>query len=147
MNYFLFNPFENVEGTLCGIAVDDTALNNLNIDLNTVKVIQVSSNDFNNVKFGTKIALKYSGDTVTYIDESVMFEKEDDLKKYISFFQTRISAFLNNNPTNPLFQTWTNYNTQLSTLNTSTIVYPLNMSLEAYFNSLNQPSLSPLQLP
>jgi hypothetical protein len=36
---------------------------------------------------------------------------------------------------------------QLNNLNLDSITYPLNKSLEQYFNDLGQPSLNPLQIP
>jgi hypothetical protein len=59
----------------------------------------------------------------------------------------QIKDFIDNNPSNPLFNKCNDYFTQLNNLNLNSISYPLNKSLEQYFNDLGQPSLNSLQIP
>jgi hypothetical protein len=58
-----------------------------------------------------------------------------------------INTFLKNNPNHPAYSLWENYYNQLANLDINAISYPLNMSIEQYFNSQGLTSLNPLQLP
>ena len=63
-------------------------------------------------------------------------------KRYLTSEQ-----FLNNNTNHSQYSIWNNYKNQLKSLNVKNIQYPLNKSLEQYFNDLGQTSLNPLQIP
>ena len=71
----------------------------------------------------------------------------DNLLFYIDNLKYQIKNFTDNNPNHPLFSRWTNYYTQLNNLNLDSVTYPLNKSLEQYFDDLGQPSYNILQLP
>ena len=148
MAYFIFtNNLDNVSGTLYKIAENQSDLNNLNILPSIYKIIEDSQSNFNLVKVGSKIADKYNNNTISYIDHVVFFKLKNDLYNYVSNYKQVIKQFTENNPNHPLFSLWSNYFTQLNNLNLDSITYPLNKSLEQYFNDLGQPSLNPLQLP
>lgn len=148
MAYFVFQKnLDNVENTLYRIAANENDLNNLNITQSQYKIIQDNDNNFNSVKYNTKQALKYNQDTITYVDLSINFLNKEDLDDYIKNVIIPIKCFLDNNPNHPLFNQWNNYCNQLKNFKTSTITYPLNKSLEQYFNEQGQLSLNTLQLP
>jgi hypothetical protein len=148
MAYFVFQKnSDNVENTLYRIAANENDLNNLSITQSQYKIIQDNDNNFNSVKYNTKQALKYNQNTITYIDLSINFLNKEDLDNYIKNVIVSIKCFLDNNPNHPLFTQWNNYCNQLKTFKTSTITYPLNKSLEQYFNDLSQISFNTLQLP
>jgi hypothetical protein len=148
MAYFIFlKNSDNVDNTLYRIAEDENALNNLNINKNDYKIIQDTIENFNSVKFENKIALKYNNSTITYIDLTTTYSDRNALQTYINDCKQSIKDFLNNNPNHPLFNQWNNYYNQINNLNLNTIVFPLNKSLEQYFNDLGQPVLNILQLP
>jgi hypothetical protein len=147
MAYFIFNKnSDNLENTLYRIAENEFDLNNLNINQNDYKIIEVDQINFNNVKFITKIALKYNNNTITYSDVMISFQKES-LNDYVLDFKNSIKQFINNNSNHILLSRWNSYYNQLNSLNLNSINYPLNKSLEQYFSDLGQSSLNPLQLP
>jgi hypothetical protein len=165
MSYFIFTKnTENVEGSLYKIAESQFDLDSLNIDKNSYTIIEDSQFNFNLVKYHNKKVLKYNNNTITYADSQIVFEdhiiissKTGEqivictakifLKDYIEKVKNQIKQFLNNNNNHVLFSKWNNYYNQLDSLNLDTITYPLNKSLEQYFNDLGQPSLNPLQIP
>jgi hypothetical protein len=147
MAYFILTKnLGDVEGVLYRIAENQFDLNNLNIIQSNYKIIEDSQINFNNVKYGVKYPLKYNGDTITYIDSIILHNKEQ-LKIYINNFKNKIKEFTNNNPNHSLLNRWNDDYNQLNSLDLDTITYPLDKSLEQYFNDLGQPSYSILQLP
>jgi hypothetical protein len=150
MAYFIFQKnLDNVTGTIYRIAENFSDLNYLNIIQSDYKIIEDSQTNFNLVKYGTKYVLKYNNDIITYgIEETeTFFSAKENLKNYIFNNKKIIEGFLDNNKNHPLFNQWNNYLNQLNNLNLDLITYPLNKSLEQYFNDLGQPSFNILQLP
>lgn len=148
MVYFIFTKnSDNVENTLYKIAENQSDLNNLILDQSSYKIIEDSQNNFDAVKFGTKSISSYNGNTINYVDIDISFPEKKYLMSYMTDYKNKINLFLENNPNHPLFQKWSNYYTQLNNLNLDAINYPINTSLEKYFNNLSQSSLNPLQLP
>jgi hypothetical protein len=148
MSYFIFlKNFENTSGSLCKIAENQSDLDSLNINKSDYKIIEDSQENFNNVKYGTKSIEKYINDTITYSDIQTIFANKEDLKSLIDNIQTNIKSFLKSNQNHSQFNKWNNYYIQLKNTNLDSITYPLNKSLEQYFNDLGQPSLNILQLP
>jgi hypothetical protein len=147
MAYFIFLNLDNVEGSLSRIAETENDLNNLNIIKSDYKIIEDTQENFNEVKLGKKNAIKFNDNLITYIDKTVIFKDKESLKNYIEGFKRDIISFKDSNLNNPSFNLWNNYYDQLNSLNLDNITYPLNKSLEQYFNDIGQPSLSPLQLP
>jgi hypothetical protein len=147
MAYFIFiKNTENITADIYRIAEDQTYLNNININQNDYTIIQDSQSNFLNVKYGTKFPSTYSNNTITYIDLTWNFSKVT-LQDYINNFKNLIKQFTTVNPNHPLYNQWNNYYSQLNNLNLDNITYPLEKSLEQYFNDLGQPSLNPLQVP
>jgi hypothetical protein len=148
MSYFIFaKDLDNIEGTIYRIAENQDDLNNLNITQSIYKIIEDSQINFNLVKFGNKFPKKYNNNVITYTDETVSYPLKEHLKSYVDGVKTAIKDFTKDNPNHPLFNRWNNYYNQLNNLNLNNISYPLNKSLEQYFNDLGQPSLNPLQIP
>jgi hypothetical protein len=147
MAYFIFLNLDNVEGSLSRIAETENDLNNLNIIKSDYKIIEDTQENFNEVKLGKKNAIKFNDNLITYIDKTVIFKDKESLKNYIEGFKRDIICFKDSNLNNPSFNLWNNYYKQLNLLNLDNITYPLNKSLEQYFNDIEQPSLNPLQLP
>ena len=148
MSYFIFNKnSDNLNGSLYKIAENQSDLNNLNLQTSEYKIITDSQENFNAVKYKTKSAESYNGETINYINIEVGFANKEQLTKYINEISSSIKDFTKNNSNHPLYDIWNNYLNQLNSLNVNNITYPLNISLEQYFNNLNQLSLNPLQLP
>jgi len=148
MSYFIFlKNLENIEGSLYKIAENESDLNNLNINKNDYKIIEDSQSNFNLVKFGNKIAIKYNNDIINYVDSTTSFLKKEELQMYIDSLKKSIKQFITNNSNHTSLNLWNDYYNQLNSLNLDSITYPLNKSLEQYFKDLGQPSFSILQLP
>ena len=148
MSYFIFlKNSDNIEGTLHKIAENESDLNNLNIIKSDYKIIEVSQDSFNSVKFDLKRPTKYNNDNITFINITPKYDAKVVLKAEIEMQVNFIRSFLENNLNHPLYTRWNNYLNQLNSLNLDTFSYPLNKSLEQYFNDLGQPSFNILQLP
>lgn len=148
MSYFIFGKnLDNVSGTLYKIAENQSDLNNLIIAPSVYQIIEDSQSNFNLVKLGNKIVDKYNNNTITYIDITFSFYDKNELQNYINNFKKEIKQFTDNNPNHPLLSRWNDYYNQLNNFNLDSITYPLNKSLEQYFNDLGQPSYNILQLP
>jgi len=145
MSYFIFlKEANNIEGSFYKIAEN---LSDLNINQFDYKIIEVTQDNFNAVKFGTKIPLKYNNDLIIFENINSLIKDKVQLQIQIKDKIELIKQFLDNNLNHPLFNQWNNYLNQLNNLNLDSITYPLNKSLEQYFNDLGQPSFSILQLP
>lgn len=148
MSYFIFQKnSENLPGTLVKIAENQSDLNNLTINLSNCTVVEDSQQNFDLVKLGTKFVISYSGNTITYGDVVITPFSKDSLKNYIAIYNNEIKQFLNNWPNSPLFTRWNNYYNQMSNLDLNSITYPLNETLEQYFQSNGQPAYVSLQIP
>jgi len=148
MSYFIFTKnFENITGYLYRIAENKIDLDNLNLNLTHYKVIEDNQINFNEIKYGNKIVLNYSNDKLNTIDNSFSFSNKESLQSYIKMIKEAIKPFIENNKNHVNFNIWNNYYNQLNNLNLDSITYPLNKSLEQYFNDLGQPSYNILQLP
>jgi hypothetical protein len=147
MSYFIFLPnLDNAEGTLYRIAENQSDLNNLNILSSDYKIIEDSQLNFDFVKYGNK-EVKYNNNTIIYTDKTIVIKNKEELENNITSFIKLIKQFTKNNPNHALFNRWNDYCNQLNTLNSSSITYPLNKSLEEYLKDQGQTSLSTLQLP
>jgi hypothetical protein len=148
MSYFIFlKEFNDISGSFYKIAENKSDLDNLNINKSDYKIIEDTQNNFNAVKFGIKIPLKYNNDLIIFEDINSLIKNKLSLQIQIKDKMETIKLFLDNNSNHPLFNQWNNYLNQLNNLNLDLITYPFNKSLEQYFNDLEQPSFSILQLP
>jgi len=148
MAYFIFTKnLGNLEGSIYRIAENQSDLNNLNIIQSDYKIIEDSQENFNAVKFGTKLIEKYNGELITYLEDSFFIKNKSSLEIYTSQLKKVIKNYLDNNSNHSLFNRWNNYFNQLNNLNLDSINYPLNKSLEQHFSDVGQPSFHLLQLP
>ena len=148
MAYFIFlKNLDNVGGSFYKMAENLSDLNNLNIFKDDYKIIEDTQENFNLVKFNKKIPEKYSGDTITYQDKIFFIKNKVNMEDEIKDNKKLIKQFLENNPNHLLFNRWNSYYNQLNNVNVDSITYPLNKTLQEYFNDLGQPSYNILQLP
>lgn len=156
MSYFIFlKNTENVKGSLVKIAENEFDLNNLTLNIPDYTVIEDTTENFNSVRLGLKSVVFYTGNIITYEnkikpgyeDVSKTSFSKDILREYIKKYKDEINLFLNSYPNSPLFTRWNNYYNQLSNLDLNSITYPLNETLEQYFENIGQPSYSSLQIP
>ena len=148
MAYFIFSKnASNIDATLYRIAENQSDLNNLNINKLDYHIIEDFQFNFNLIKLGNKVVYKYNNNTITYLDQTFLFKNKNYLQNYVDNFKQQIKQFTDNNPNHPLFSLRNNYYNQLNNLNLDSITYPLNKSLEQYFDDLGQPSFHILQIP
>jgi hypothetical protein len=148
MSFIIFNQnLDNVNGSLFKIAENESDLNNLNIIKSDYKIIEVTTSDFNDVKLKKKVPLKYSNNVIFYETLNISFLNKEYVDIEKKFIAEMIKPFLNSNSNHVLFNKFNDYYNQLNNLNSSNIEYPLNKSLEQYFNDLEQPSFNILQVP
>jgi hypothetical protein len=147
MSYLICSlNFDNKERSLHKIAENEKDLNVLNIIKENYKIINVSIDEFNAIKLGKKSFVKYNNNEVFYEDLNIFFSKES-LNSYLKDIKNIIKEFLENNTGHEYFNQWNSYLNQLNNLDLNSITYPLNKSLEQYFNDLGKLSLNTLQIP
>ena len=148
MSYFIFlKNQDDINCTLYRIAEDQSYLDNININKDVYKIIEVSQTEFNDLKYELKSVVKYNGNTIVYVDIDKINFTKNDLNNYIVDFTKKIDVFIQNNPGHKFFKEWSDYNNQLKSFNLDTLTYPCNKSLIKHFNDLGQPSYNILQLP
>jgi hypothetical protein len=151
MAYYIFlKNLEDVVGSVYKIAETQSDLNNLNISQADYKIIENTSQNFDDIKTNNVIISKYNGDSITFVTVESFF-KRTTLTLYINGELKVIKLFLDNNKNHPLFQKWFDYYNILSNLNVNTIIpddnVPLTISLEQYLKNQSKSYLNTLQLP
>ena len=127
-----------VEGVLSFIANDQSHIdNNKNWDESEFDIIDVSDDDFNNIKLGTKGIVSKNGTNVTYFDVTYNYDSEEKLNTEISKVTERIDNWLSGNSNKPFASTVTNYKNYINSIDVSSIT-PLNTSLEKYVSDQGQ---------
>ena len=151
MAKFIFNKnSENQIGQLCHIAQDQDFINaNKNFNEINYNIVDVTIEEFNDVKNGKKEVVSYMGSTVTFktkgeVDELgtppnapenvFFFNTEEELKKYINILLEKFEFYLRFNSEKPL-----------KGLDTSNLT-PLNISLEQYASEQGQDPVHLLEL-
>jgi hypothetical protein len=147
MYFFIFTKCTPSIFSLHKIAENENDLNNQNIIKSDYLIIEDSQENFNDFKYGLKKVDGVNNNTIIFSNNQISYLNKEKLQKEIDIYGYNIGNFLDNNPNHLLFQRWSDYKNQLINLNLDTITYPLNKSLEQYFNDLGQPSYNILQLP
>jgi hypothetical protein len=150
MAVFLFSK-DSQENSLYRVADNIEEVNYYNVNLSSYTIItENNSTNYLNFILGITSAIGYNNNIITYINNDFtkpVYENKIDLDNYIKFYSDLIKTFLKNNPNNPLFTKWNNYNNQLLSFNTNSLTYPFFNTLEQNFYNNNLPILNPLQLP
>lgn len=153
MAYFIFTKdCDNIPNTIAMIVENELDLNSLNIDINQDKIIEVSQENFYDVKYGVKYISSYNNNVVNYVDITYddnynSFLNKEYLQSYINNVKFKLKNFTDSNPHHAFFNRCNDYLNQLNTLNLDNISYPLKKSLEQYLNELGQTAIHPLQIP
>lgn len=149
MSYFIFKKnSENQIGNLYKIAKNKDDLDSINLGhIDNYTIIEDSEQNFNDVRLNLKSIITYSNNKITYENISVNFNKPEHLKEYINKVIKYINDFLKFNENSVKYNLWNSYLIQLKNFNVDNIEFPLNYSLEKYFEENNQISLNILQIP
>ena len=138
----------NKIGSLANIAQDQNFLDsNKNFDEDNFDILDITTEEFNDIKNGVKFVISHNGETVSYNtrDESEdFFNTENNLKIYIDDLLERFEIYLQFNSSKPLANIVTNYVDWLKTLDTPSV--PLNSSLEKYASDQGVNPVHPLEL-
>jgi len=112
--------------------------------------ITISDADFNTLLSNEKIAVVNSDLSVTLRDradgEILDFSSKEKLDKYISSLKERISDVLQNKEESTFKNELSAYKTLLENLDTSSITYPFNTTLEKYLIDQGNTVLHTLQI-
>lgn len=142
MAYFIFSK----NNQIYRIAENQNDLNNFNLHQSDYNIIEDSQENFNSVKFGTKVITGVTNGVINYLDTPVYYDK-NLFSLYKENLKDNIILFLKNNPNHPSFTIFNNYLNQIKNLNINDLTFPMRISLEQYFQNLGQPSFNPLQIP
>jgi cell fate (sporulation/competence/biofilm development) regulator YlbF (YheA/YmcA/DUF963 family) len=141
---------------LHSLAKDQNDLNCLSITSSNYTIVEESEENFNAVKNGTKYPATYNKGVISYDDVTSYFHNKEDLQNYINQFKKKIKTFTDNdlNKTKTCWNMWEDYYNQLEELNVQLNDleflkddFPMEKSLQQYFDDLGKISLSPLQIP
>jgi len=113
--------------------------------------ITISDTDFNTLLLNEKIAVVNSDLSVTLRDRVadgaiLDFSSKEKLDKYISSLKERISDVLQNKEESTFKNELSAYKTLLENLDTSSITYPFNTTLEKYLIDQGNTVLHTLQI-
>jgi len=109
-------------------------------------VIEISDADFIALQTSQK-EYAHNGTSMVLTDKtSKPFANETELKSYIDNVTKTLNTIINKHSDNSYKAECVAYKSLLENLDTSTITYPLNKSLEKHLYDLGHPILSPLQL-
>lgn len=110
-------------------------------------LIEISDQDYNQLATDQKVVSSIDDNlNVTFVDKNITYKTKDKLDEYVSNVKERIEKNLNRNIDGDYTANLLAYKQVLDNLDTSSISFPLNMSLEQYLLSNNQKALSLLQL-
>jgi hypothetical protein len=146
------------EARVYNIAEDKDALDYLNIIPSDYTIVEESEENFNAVKNGTKYPLTYNNGIISYADVTPYFHNKENLQQHIENLKKQIKTFTENNlnKTKTCWNMWNDYYNQLEELNVQLNdpeflaeedSFPMEKSLEQYFDELGKTSLNILQLP
>lgn len=142
-------------GSLYRIAKNSSDLNSLNLSTNFYKFIEISDDNFNQVKNETKLVIGYNENLVNYMDFQVIYPNTkgktgpQQFLEEIENYQKAIKQFLDSNPNHSKYLDFKNFNDVLESVkpNINNIQFPLNQSLVQYLEANNLTSYNILQIP
>jgi len=109
-------------------------------------VIEISDADFVALQTEQK-SYDHDGTNMILTDKtSEPFANETDLKFYIDKLTKKLDVVINRQSDNSYKSECVAYKALLESLDTSTITYPLNKTLEKHLHDLGQPILGALQI-
>ena len=155
--------FDKITGELYRIARDQAFLDaNKNFENSSVVILDITAEEFNDLKKEIKKVVSQDGSTVTLeaIDYSLVppepnlyngqplpsrYETTEQLSSYIKEIIDLFKFYLNFNSDKPLATEVESYLTVLEAVDASSLV-PLNMSLERYLSDQGNSIIHPLEL-
>lgn len=150
----------NKAGGIYRIARDEEFMNQnknfIDIDYN---ILDITTEEFNDIKYGVKKIVSHNDSTVTFETisyslttpgpqgnlASAYFSTEESLKNYLNETIDIFEFYLNFNSDKPLVSEVTSYLPVLKALDVSSLI-PLNKTLEKYLSEQGNSVLHPLEL-
>ena len=158
MAFYIYKLNQDDKTHVFKIVANESDINNLNL-LHYDK-IEVPESEYNNIRNRTKSIVSYDGSTFTYQDYPppinfpnkdywCCFEDSEALQDYLNMVIERCNDFLevSSNSSNALFSDITNYKNYLTSFDTSTLTYPMQISWEKYCEDNSIPYFNTLQIP
>jgi hypothetical protein len=109
--------------------------NNKNFPDSLYEIVNVSDEDFNGIKYNTKIFISKTGTSIVTQNIEMRYNFASDLKNYIDMNLKELNQWVEINKEKPLTQNIIQYVNFLKTINPQTLINdqsPLMMSLETY---------------
>jgi hypothetical protein len=147
MAYFILQKDLNSNTPLVAISETKEYIDLNTINLNYYYLVDVSNEDFYNIKYLKKIVKSYNGSIINYenVAETPLFKNNNQLQKYLNQTKEIITKTISFIPNSIHINKWTNYLNFLNSFDTNTIQYPLSMSFEEYLDLNGKTSFSHLQ--
>lgn len=140
--YILFTE----QGFLYKIADSNEEKNILSNNLASFYKIETTEDVFNGVKSQT-LDVKYLNNSIVTSILNPKILNKSNFDNILNNYKSSVSACLNNYPSYIFYEKWNSYLNILNNIDTSNIVFPLNMSLTSYLLNEGHSVPSILQLP
>lgn len=134
---------------ILNIAENENEKNDLNLDFSSCTSIEISSDDFNNIKKGL-VHYEISGDSVSFTtDPDPGFLNEEFLRGHIEPIKDKLKLFtkVKTNSSKILHTAAVNYLNVLNSVDFSTITFPLQKTWEQHCEDNSIEYLNVLQIP
>lgn len=146
MAYIFYSPGKKGILAIASNDADKTAITSHFLNGSYVEE-NLSDADFLKLRQNTH-SFNFEVENPTLETIQIGFQNKEDLDQYINLnLIPAINAYLSNWKNHTHHTRWTSYKTQLENLDTTSITYPLNKSLEKHFADEGQTYYSILELP
>lgn len=146
MAYIFYSPAKKGLLAITSNDTDKTAITSHFLNGSYVEE-NLSDTDFLKLRQNTH-GFNFQNENPVLEEIAIGFPNKEVLDQYINLnLIPAIDLYLSNWKNHAHYSKWTSYKTQLENLDTTSITYPLNKSLEKHFADEGQPYYSLLELP
>jgi predicted ribosome quality control (RQC) complex YloA/Tae2 family protein len=144
MTYFICTKQDNLY-KICENFLD---LNSMNIFLTDYNIIEVSQDNYNAFKLGTKKISSIVNNTINFEDDIQSFQTKEQLQKYLKTLNDSLNNFLTEkNKNNSFYEKILNYRNLLQNTKIEDYPIPMSYSVEKFFYDLGKTSFSLIEIP
>tara|TARA_R110000824_G_scaffold123594_3_gene281581 strand:- start:1085 stop:1519 length:435 start_codon:yes stop_codon:yes gene_type:complete len=139
----------HTNNSVLNIAENENEKNDLNLDFSSCTSIEISSDDFNNIK-KSLVFFEITGDSVSFTtDPNPGFKNEELLKGHIEPIKDKLKQFtkVKTNSSKILHTAAVNYLNVLNSVDFSTITFPYQKTWEQHCEDNSIQYLNVLQIP